>query len=151
MHVPRPNPPKNRQETRGAKASLRAGGRKLSMVANQKRRSLGPEDEEWQAAESEQHAILNGTAPDLAAVSAAAQEDDLPAPEYEGADETGYLADQLVEPPKVSPPPVTAVEKPADGTATALGAAERRRSMEGEDAEWAAAEKEAAARLAASS
>lgn len=113
---------------------------------------MGAEDEEWQSAESEQKAILAGTAPVPAVGAAASAADDLPAPEFEGAGPDGYLADQLAPPLNGNPAAAPAGEEAvvANGEA-ALGAAERRRSMAGEDAEWAEAEKEVAAGLAAGS
>jgi len=125
---------------------------------------MGAEDEEWVDAESEQLNLLAaGTGPDMlpAAVvdeGGAEEGEKLPAPEFEGPDGDGYLADQLVAPPAGPPaPPVDApvVEAEAEAAAgageteAALGAAGRRRSMGGEDEEWAEAEGAVAAGLVA--
>merc|ERR1712159_882918 len=109
-----------------------------------RRRSMGVEDAEFVESEAESMAILatEETAAPSAPVSA-----NLGSPEYQ--EEEGYAMDTLVgesDPaPAPADAPVLATDAPADADSQrrkSLEGAERRRSMDAEDAEWVAAEME---------
>jgi len=113
--------------------------RKLSIVAAERRRSLGEEDSEWKEAETEQKKELENTAPE-----GSSPLPELPAPSFE---EGGYSMDQMVgeDPPPAEAPKLEA-EMPEEGAdmtrRQSMDMNQRRRSMAQEDAEWMEAEQE---------
>jgi len=115
--------------------------RRASLATNDRRRSLGTEEQEWAAAETEQCDIIGSFSP-----HPEDEYDELGAPSYE-EDEDGYTADMLIGTgPAFAVAPVLPSDNVPEGVATnrrsSVQEAQRRRSLGREDEEWGEAEQE---------